>query len=88
MIPSTIYLRHTDGHLNARAVQQGNEAMHVSLTIRAGYLTTDIYMTVDEARQLAAVLQASADAYQEKRPARLQPERAVDAETTPTKEMT
>ena len=58
-----VTLQHTPGSIEARNVTNGNEAMQVSLYVKAGYFSADLYLTADEARRVAAGLTAAAEQY-------------------------
>ena len=57
-------LKHSPGFLDVRSVTHGDDEMHVALTVRAGCMTTDLYVTGFEARRLADALRTAADTYE------------------------
>lgn len=59
----TLPLSHSPGFIESYPVRNGNQCMHVALNLRAGYLTTAIYVTADEARALADQLTQCATDY-------------------------
>lgn len=58
-----IQLQHSPMRLEARAVRNGNECMQVAISLSASYACTEVYVTTDEARRLAASLTTCADHY-------------------------
>lgn len=58
-----IQLRHSPMRLETRTVRQGDNCMQVALSLCASYTSTEVYVTTDEARRLAASLTACADHY-------------------------
>ena len=62
-VTDCIQLQHTPMRLETRAVRNGDACMQVALSLSGSYTGTDVYITADEARRLAASLTACADHY-------------------------
>lgn len=58
-----IQLQHSPMKFEVHTVRNGNECMQVAVSLSASYTGTDVYITTDEARRLAASLTACADHY-------------------------
>lgn len=64
-VTDCIHLQHSPMRLAVHSVRNGNECMQVALSLSASYTSTDVYVTTDEARRLAASLTACADHYEQ-----------------------